>query len=161
MTNESKVVNGGSDDTYSNAIQDEFDLASARGYAAWSQRQTERDCPYGNDDESRKYWMWGWKRASGDSKNKMVEPYALSTEDYKKLMYKYGLGPAVESLPIEPPVLKCEYCGGSHTTKCSLVKAYNYHPDGSLARVEFYSPIDYPTYISATGIPNTTRSGGW
>jgi ribosome modulation factor len=157
MTNESKVVNGGSDDTYSNAIQDQFDRASAEGYAAWSQRKTESVCPYGSNDESRKYWIWGWQRASSDSKNEMVEPYALSTEDYKKLMYKYGLGPVVESLPIEPPVLKCEYCGGSHVAKCPLVKAFNYHSDGSLARVEFYSPVDYPTYISATGMLNSTR----
>lgn len=38
----------------------------------------------------------------------------------------------------------CPYCGVHHTAKCSLVKAMEYHPDGSLKRVEFYEPTRSP-----------------
>lgn len=34
----------------------------------------------------------------------------------------------------------CSYCNGYHASKCPLVKAYEYHPDGTLKRVEFYEP---------------------
>lgn len=35
---------------------------------------------------------------------------------------------------------RCGYCGCYHTGICSLVKALEYHPDGTLKRVEFHSP---------------------
>lgn len=38
----------------------------------------------------------------------------------------------------------CRYCGMHHAAKCSLVKAMEYHPDGSLKRVEFYEPTRSP-----------------
>jgi hypothetical protein len=39
---------------------------------------------------------------------------------------------------------KCGWCNGFHTGKCPLVKAIEYHPDGTTKRVEFYAPKDYP-----------------
>lgn len=41
---------------------------------------------------------------------------------------------------------KCPYCGDASNhmgTKCGLVKAYEYHPDGTVKRVEFMTPADY------------------
>lgn len=38
---------------------------------------------------------------------------------------------------------RCPYCGLFHAMKCHLVKAYDYHPDGALKRVEFFAPNDY------------------
>jgi hypothetical protein len=37
----------------------------------------------------------------------------------------------------------CGYCGSIHTGKCPTVKAFEYHPDGTIKRVEFYAPVDY------------------
>lgn len=52
---------------------------------------------------------------------------------------------------------KCEYCGMRHPTKCPTVKAYEYHADGRLKRVEFFSPSDYtPPVIYG---PNGTYPG--
>ena len=39
---------------------------------------------------------------------------------------------------------KCAYCGLTHLTRCPSVKAFEYHQDGTIKRVEFYSPRDYP-----------------
>lgn len=36
---------------------------------------------------------------------------------------------------------RCPYCGNLHQTKCFMVKAFEYHPDGSLRRVEFFEPL--------------------
>jgi hypothetical protein len=42
---------------------------------------------------------------------------------------------------------ECPYCGAIHGPKCPLVKAFEYHPDGAVKRVEFYAPNDYgPLY---------------
>ena len=37
----------------------------------------------------------------------------------------------------------CNYCGGIHENKCPLVKSFEYYPDGTIKRVEFYSQTDY------------------
>lgn len=34
--------------------------------------------------------------------------------------------------------MKCPYCGYIHDLKCPLVKAFEYNPNGSLKRVEFF-----------------------
>lgn len=38
----------------------------------------------------------------------------------------------------------CQFCGAFHGLKCPAVKALEYHPNGSLKRVEFLAPNDYP-----------------
>ena len=49
----------------------------------------------------------------------------------------------------------CQWCGcGPHIGKCPEVKSMEYHPDGTIKRVEFFSWADkcppamptYPTY---------------
>lgn len=47
--------------------------------------------------------------------------------------------------------IKCAWCGGFHPNKCPLVKAIEYHLDGSTKRVEFYTPKDYPEMKIAAG----------
>ena len=44
---------------------------------------------------------------------------------------------------------KCQWCGQVHFTegKCPTVKAYEYNPDGTLKRVEFFAPNDYAPII--------------
>lgn len=39
---------------------------------------------------------------------------------------------------------KCQYCGLIHETKCSLISAIEYHPDGTVKRVEFHAPQPLP-----------------
>jgi hypothetical protein len=39
--------------------------------------------------------------------------------------------------------MKCNLCGLSHEYKCSLIKAYEYYPDGVVKRVEFLTPADF------------------
>lgn len=39
---------------------------------------------------------------------------------------------------------RCAWCNGFHAHKCPLVKAIEYHPDGTTKRVEFYTPKDCP-----------------
>lgn len=39
--------------------------------------------------------------------------------------------------------VRCGYCGQFHQTKCHLVKAFEYHSDGTVKRVEFYAPNEY------------------
>lgn len=40
---------------------------------------------------------------------------------------------------------RCPYCGGlPHTGKCPLVSAIEYHPDGTVKRVEFHAPAVNP-----------------
>jgi hypothetical protein len=41
----------------------------------------------------------------------------------------------------------CPYCGSLHErTVCHLVKAIEYHPNGSVKRVEFKSSADFRQY---------------
>lgn len=37
----------------------------------------------------------------------------------------------------------CQWCGNIHGAKCPIVKAFEFHPDGTVKRVEFYAPNDY------------------
>lgn len=54
----------------------------------------------------------------------------------------------------------CPYCGTIHADKCSLVKAFEYHPDGSIKRVEFYTPGDYsPTILANVTQPPQVPRG--
>jgi hypothetical protein len=39
--------------------------------------------------------------------------------------------------------MKCQLCGLEHEFKCSLIKAYEYHPDGKVSRVEFVTFADF------------------
>lgn len=55
--------------------------------------------------------------------------------------------------------IKCAWCGGFHSMKCSLVKAIEYHPDGTTKRVEFYAPNDYPP-LEAKGGLTIARGAG-
>lgn len=48
---------------------------------------------------------------------------------------------------------ECGYCGSWHGTKCPLVKAYEYNQDGTIKRVEFYSPADYQPVLTVKGDP--------
>jgi hypothetical protein len=38
---------------------------------------------------------------------------------------------------------QCGYCGMIHGPKCPTVKAMEFHPNGSVKRVEFFAPNDY------------------
>ncbi len=38
---------------------------------------------------------------------------------------------------------KCPYCDNTHNGVCPSVKAFEYHPDGSLKRVEFKGEPDF------------------
>jgi hypothetical protein len=56
---------------------------------------------------------------------------------------------------------ECPYCGAIHGPKCPLVKAFEYHQDGTVKRVEFYAPNDYgPLYSSASPLFTTTWAVG-
>lgn len=39
--------------------------------------------------------------------------------------------------------MNCPHCGLIHETTCSLIKAIEYHPDGTVKRVEFKTASDY------------------
>lgn len=39
---------------------------------------------------------------------------------------------------------KCNWCGNYHGVKCPEVKALEFHPDGTIKRVEFTTAADYP-----------------
>lgn len=58
----------------------------------------------------------------------------------------------------------CPYCGqpeSFHRGKCHLVKAMEYHPNGTLKRVEFFAPVDYrPVQVGVIpGLPDTRSIG--
>lgn len=36
---------------------------------------------------------------------------------------------------------KCQHCGMIHEATCPRIRAIEYHPDGSVKRVEFHGPI--------------------
>ena len=40
-----------------------------------------------------------------------------------------------------PDTNNCQWCGAHHQYKCPMVKAYEYYPDGTLKRVEFF-PVE-------------------
>lgn len=45
--------------------------------------------------------------------------------------------------PTIEPDGKCRWCGAYHEQMCPHVKAMEYHPDGSIKRVEFKGASDY------------------
>ncbi len=40
----------------------------------------------------------------------------------------------------------CPYCGIPHISRCPSVKAFEYHPNGTIKRVEFVTGADYPAW---------------
>lgn len=49
---------------------------------------------------------------------------------------------------------RCQYCGNIHYgVTCPRIKAFDYHPDGTVARVEFFAPKDYPPLVGPAEIP--------
>lgn len=40
--------------------------------------------------------------------------------------------------------VRCQYCGNFHQTICPTIKAMEYHPNGTVKRVEFKTANDYP-----------------
>lgn len=38
---------------------------------------------------------------------------------------------------------QCQHCGRVHLSRCPDIKAIEYHPDGSIKRVEYFAPHDY------------------
>lgn len=40
-------------------------------------------------------------------------------------------------------VIVCQWCNGMHTGICPLVKAIEYHLDGTIKRLEFKTASDY------------------
>lgn len=55
---------------------------------------------------------------------------------------------------------KCPYCGLIHAFVCGMVKAMEYHPDGSIKRVEFKTAIDYPQQSPFPIMPVGSGSAG-
>lgn len=57
----------------------------------------------------------------------------------------------------------CRWCGLYHGKKCPAVKAMEFHPDGSIKRVEFFAPNDsYPVLAPPAPViigDPTCRSG--
>lgn len=47
----------------------------------------------------------------------------------------------------EPQTTPCWWCGTIHGVTCPRVKALEYHPDGRVKRVEFFTPEDYPLSV--------------
>lgn len=39
-------------------------------------------------------------------------------------------------------MVRCRWCGLTHFGACHKVKAFDYHPDGTVKRVEFHPPPD-------------------
>lgn len=63
--------------------------------------------------------------------------------------------------PVQPPLQaagQCPYCGQSHKWACTLVKAFEYHENGALKRVEFreYTKVVGPVSVSGEPIPEHT-----
>ena len=49
-----------------------------------------------------------------------------------------------ETSSAEKP-MKCQWCGSieRHIGHCPAVRAFEYHPDGTLKRVEFVEPVPF------------------
>lgn len=52
---------------------------------------------------------------------------------------------------------KCRYCGNYHGPLCPDVKAIEYHPNGTVKRVEFKTAADYPQVVTHGNL----MWGGW
>lgn len=53
----------------------------------------------------------------------------------------------------------CPHCGSIHTTTCPRVSAIEYHPDGTLKRVEFHSPQPFNLSQMLVGKQISTTAG--
>jgi hypothetical protein len=55
--------------------------------------------------------------------------------------------------------VKCFYCGNEHETKCPLISAYDYTPDGKVCRIEFvtFADIQLPQTIFDLMPEGTTK----
>lgn len=51
---------------------------------------------------------------------------------------------------------KCRWCGMFHDVRCPWVKAYEFHPDGTVKRVEFVQPV-----AGAVTVPAQFPQSGW
>lgn len=67
-------------------------------------------------------------------------------------------------------VRECQWCGVHHGPHCPLVKSIEYFQDGTVKRVEFLTPADYPQYplypqpygdIGASGTAGSPSSWGY
>lgn len=38
------------------------------------------------------------------------------------------------------PFLRCSHCGLLHLTTCPRIRSIEYHPDGTVKRIEFHEP---------------------
>jgi hypothetical protein len=38
----------------------------------------------------------------------------------------------------------CGHCGGYHTAQCPRIKAIEYHPNGTIKRIEYHDPAPTP-----------------
>lgn len=47
---------------------------------------------------------------------------------------------STSTVPTSQP---CQYCSNHHGVRCPTVKALEYHPDGTVKRVEFMTAVDY------------------
>jgi len=60
---------------------------------------------------------------------------------------------------VYPP---CKWCGVSHGPRCPSVAAIEYHPDGTVRRVEFVPPLAPALFQlpakPATGVPDNIRA---
>lgn len=52
----------------------------------------------------------------------------------------------------------CKYCGASHGVRCPSIAAIEYHPDGTVRRVEFVQPqpLTLGAYPQPLPSPNPT-----
>ena len=51
----------------------------------------------------------------------------------------------------------CPHCGAIHSTTCPLIKAIEYHQNGSVKRIEFKTASDYPQAMTINdwlGVPS-------
>jgi hypothetical protein len=57
------------------------------------------------------------------------------------------------------PVSPCPWCGLAHAHVCHLVKAFEYHPDGTLKRVEFKGGADFALAVAPLDRPRQSTMG--
>lgn len=44
----------------------------------------------------------------------------------------------------------CRHCGFTHGPLCPSVKAIEYHPDGTIKRIEYVTAADFPPVVPTT-----------
>jgi hypothetical protein len=50
----------------------------------------------------------------------------------------------------------CKYCGESHGIRCPSIAAIEYHPDGTMRRIEFVQPQMWSPPAFPMPVPNPT-----